>query len=431
MIPVYTSSESFSAERGEELTRGGIPLDVLSRTESIVDRVRREGDSALVALTEELDRIRLSPEEIRVLPELIDERAREASESLRRVLKQAAANVRDFHQRQKESSWRIDLDDGTVLGQKVVPLDAVGLYVPGGRATYPSTLIMTSIPAQIAGVERLVVVSPPGSVESSPALAYTLQMLGISEVYQVGGAQAVAALAYGTRTIAKVDKIVGPGNIYVTAAKKLVFGQVGIDSIAGPSEIVILADGTANPRYVASDLISQAEHGSGDERALLITTSSSLVDRVREELTRQVEDLPRAEDVDKVLRTRSAAVLVKSVDSGLELVDRIAPEHLEILTRDAEHLAERVKHAGAIFIGEHSPVSVGDFFAGPNHVLPTGATARFSSPLGVYDFVKRSSVIHFSRNRLTQDRESIERFARVEGFEAHARSIAVRFEAED
>jgi histidinol dehydrogenase len=431
MIPIYASRETFSVEGGEGLTRGGIPSEVLSRTESIVERVRCEGDTALVALTEELDGVRLTPEEIAVPSELIDERASAASESMRGVLKRAAANVRDFHERQKEPSWRIELDDGTVLGQNIVPLDAVGLYVPGGRATYPSTLIMTSIPAQIAGVERIVVVTPPGSVESSPALAYTLQMLGISEVYRVGGAQAVAALAYGTQTVSKVDKIVGPGNIYVTAAKKLVFGQVGIDSIAGPSEIVILADGTANPRYVASDLISQAEHGSGDERALLISTSSRLVERVRGELMRQVEGLPRAEMVEKVLRTRGAAILVTSVDSGLELVDRIAPEHLEILTQNAAYVAERVKHAGAIFIGAHSPVPVGDFFAGPNHVLPTGATARFSSPLGVYDFVKRSSLIHFSRNRLVQDRESIESFARMEGFEAHARSIAVRFEAED
>jgi histidinol dehydrogenase len=431
MIPVYLNSESFISERREELTGGGIPADVLHRVETIIERVRNEGDRALVALTEELDGIRLEPDRIRVPPELIAETASEAPGSIREVLEQAASNVRAFHERQREQSWRTELDDGTVLGQKVVPLDAVGLYVPGGKAIYPSTLIMTSIPARIAGVERLVVVSPPGSIDRTPALACAIQMLGISEVYQVGGAQAVAALAYGTRTVSKVDKIVGPGNIYVAAAKKLVFGQVGVDSIAGPSEIVILADDTANPRYVASDLISQAEHGSGDERALLVSTSARLVDRVREELARQLEDLPRAADVDTVLRTRGAAVVVEGVEGGIELIDRIAPEHLEILTRDAVSHAERVRNAGAIFVGEYSPVAVGDFFAGPNHVLPTGTTARFSSPLGVYDFVKRSSLVQYSRKRLARDRESIETFARIEGFEAHARSIAVRFEGGD
>jgi histidinol dehydrogenase len=256
-------------------------------------------------------------------------------------------------------------------------------------------------------------------------------MLGISEVYRVGGAQAVAALAYGTRVVSRVDKIVGPGNIYVAAAKKLVFGQVGVDSIAGPSEIVILADETTNPWYVAADLISQAEHGSGDERALLVSTSADLVDRVRDELTRQLEDLPRAADVEMVLKKRGAAVVVDGIERGIELIDRIAPEHLEILTRDADSLTEQVRNAGAIFVGEHSPVAVGDFFAGPNHVLPTGTTARFSSPLGVYDFVKRSSLVQYSRKGLARDRESIETFARIEGFEAHARSIAIRFEGED
>jgi histidinol dehydrogenase len=343
------------------------------------------------------------------------------------VLRNAAANIRRFHERQKESSWSFEHEDGTLLGQKITPLDTVGVYVPGGHAVYPSTVLMNVIPAQIAGVRRLVACTPPGTIEKAPALAYALELLGVQEVYRIGGAQAVAAMAYGTATVPRVDKIVGPGNAYVATAKKLLYGTVGIDSLAGPSEIVVLADATADPVYVAADLLSQAEHGSGDERAILVSTSKDLVKAVQEEIERQLSDLPRAPAVREVLEKHGAAVVVSDREGAVSVVDQIAPEHLEIMMEDADELAQRVRNAGAIFVGPSSPVPIGDFYAGPNHVLPTGGTARFASPLGVYDFIKRSSLVRYSRERLRQDREDIEAFARTEGFEAHARAVSVRF----
>jgi histidinol dehydrogenase len=380
-----------------------------------------------VSLTEELDGMKLGIDELRVASQDIADSAARTSTAVRSILNHAADNIRAFHENQKEESWKVELEDGSVLGQKLAPLDIVGVYVPGGQATYPSTLLMNAIPAGIAGVSRLVVCTPPGTIERSPALACALRQLGISEVYRVGGAQAVAAMAYGTKTIPRVDKIVGPGNTFVVAAKKLVYGLVGIDSLAGPSEIVVVADKTADPSYVAADLLSQAEHGSGDERAVLISTSEELIGAVQTEIERQLQDLPRAPDIKNVLDKHGGAVLVRDLNAALAVADRLAQEHLEILAEGADELAERVRHAGAIFIGPSSPVPVGDFYAGPNHVLPTGGTARFASPLGVYDFIKRSSIIRYSREKLTRDREDIEAFARVEGFEAHARSIAVRF----
>jgi histidinol dehydrogenase len=428
MIRVYENQTAFRVERRSSLQGAGqVPDEVLRRVEKVLQQIQKDGDAALLAWIEKLDGVPLKPNQLRVSQELIEASASQASESLRSVLERAASNVRAFHQRQREQGWTIKNDDGSFLGQKVTPLGKVGIYVPGGKATYPSTLIMSSIPAQIAGVAHQIVATPPGTIERSAALAYAVQMLGITDVYQIGGAQAIGALAFGTETVPRVDKIVGPGNIYVATAKKLVFGQVGIDAIAGPSEIVVLADETADPAYVAADLLSQAEHASGEERAVLVSTSSDLVNEVAEEVTRQLKGLPRAEEIEKILQKHGAAVVVASMEEGVSLVNEIAPEHLEILARDEEQLAEQVSNAGAIFLGEHSPVPVGDFYAGPNHVLPTGTTARFTSPLGVYDFVKRTSLIRYSRKKLARDREDIETFARVEGFEAHARSIAVRF----
>jgi histidinol dehydrogenase len=429
MIPVFESVEAFLKERSDTLDEIGVlPKQVMDRVESIVEQVRREGDGALVRLSRDIDEVEIDATQLLVPNDVIEESAARTSEQVQSVLKKARLNIQLFHERQKESRWQIEFEDGTVLGQRVVPLSTVGIYVPGGKAPYPSSLLMNGVPAKIAGVGRLVVATPPGTIERCPALAFALQMLGIGEVYRLGGAQAVAALAYGTKTVPKVDKIVGPGNIYVAAAKKLVFGQVGIDSIAGPSEIAVLADESADARYVAADLLSQAEHGSGDERSFLITTSKSLIQCVQKELSRQLAELPRSEEVQKILYENGAAIWVPDIGHGVSLVDRIAPEHLEIICVDAEAVASRIQHAGAVFIGAFSPVPVGDFFAGPNHVLPTGGTARFTSPLGVYDFVKRSSWVRYSRERLAQDRESIETFARVEGFEAHARAISVRFE---
>lgn len=428
MIPMYEGADSFLAFRDKASGIGGISAEVMTRAGFIVERVRLEGDRALVALALELDGVRLREQQLRVDASVIDASAAETPSSVRGVLERAAENIRSYHQRQKERSWSYVSDDGTLLGQRVSALCIVGVYVPGGKAVYPSSLLMNCIPAQIAGVGRIIVATPPGVIESCPALACAIQMLGISEVFQVGGAQAIGALAFGTDSIPSVDKIVGPGNAYVAAAKKHVFGHVGIDNLAGPSEIAVLADDGANARWVAADLLSQAEHGSGDERAILITPSLRLIDHVRDELGSQLKSLPRARDVEKVLGDHGACVLVSDMNEGVSLVDLIAPEHLEILSEEADQLAEEVHHAGAIFIGSFSPVPVGDFYAGPNHVLPTGGTARFASPLGVYDFVKRTSVIRYSKQRLERDRQSIETFARVEGFEAHARAISVRFE---
>lgn len=428
MIRVFEDETSFLAERGDELLGAGAPsADVLASVESILARVRAGGDRALVELGKELDGVELEAGDLRVDVKTISQQAAQASEAIRSVLANAAANIRRFHERQKESSWSFELEDGSLLGQKITPLDTVGVYVPGGKAIYPSTVLMNVIPAQIAGVRRLIVCTPPGTIEKAPALARALEQLGLREVYRVGGAQAVAAMAYGTATVPRVDKIVGPGNAYVTTAKKLLYGTVGIDSLAGPSEIVVLADAGADPSYVAADLLSQAEHGSGDERAILVSTSPELVRAVGDEIERQLADLPRAAAIRTVLERHGAAVVVADLDAALSLVNRLAPEHLEILADGAEALAQRVANAGAIFMGPSSPVPVGDFYAGPNHVLPTGGTARFASPLGVYDFVKRSSLIRYSRERLTRDRKDIETFARAEGFEAHARSIAARF----
>lgn len=402
--------------------------EVQVRVRAILERVRRDGDEALVALTAELDGVSLRPEELRVGRDELARSAARVPDGFRRVLSNAAANIRRYHELQVQQGFEIDVGDGASLGQRVRALDSAGVYVPGGQASYPSSVLMNVIPARIAGVSRIVAVTPPGALERSPELAAAFELLELDEVYRVGGAQAVAALAYGTPTIRPVDKIVGPGNAYVAEAKRLVFGQVGIDSLAGPSEIAILADESANPSYVASDLLSQAEHGSGDERAVVVTTSRKLAEDVREEIERQVRDLPRRDSVERVLAEHGALVVVTDLDQAVALVDRLAPEHLEILADRADELAERVKNAGGIFIGPYSPVPLGDFYAGPNHVLPTGATARFASPLGVQDFVKRTSIVRYTRTRLENERADIEAFARAEGFEAHARAIAIRFE---
>ena len=428
MIRVFDNQDAFLIERGAAASAAGMtPPEVLSRVEEIIRWVRAEGDGALVELAERLDGVRLGPNDLRVDAQQVSAQAAKATDAIRSVLMNAAGNVRRFHERQKETGWSVELEDGSLLGQKVAALDTVGVYVPGGEAVYPSTLIMNTVPAQIAGVRRIIVCTPPGTIERSPALAAAVEYLELTEVFRVGGAQAIAAMAFGTATVPRVDKIVGPGNVYVTTAKKLLYGVVGIDSLAGPSEIVVLADGGADASFVAADLLSQAEHGSGDERAILVSTSRELINAVSAEMIKQMEDLPRAAMIRTVLEKHGAAVLVSDMDQGVALVDELAPEHLEIMADGAESLAQRVKNAGAIFMGASSPVPIGDFYAGPNHVLPTGGTARFASPLGVYDFIKRSSLIRYSREKLARDRNDIEAFARAEGFEAHARSIATRF----
>jgi histidinol dehydrogenase len=427
MMRIFEVPEAYFRNRAVD--EEGASRELRDRVEAIVERVRKDGDRALLELSRELDSVSLGREDLRVSSEDLARSAVRASAAFRSVLSLARDNIRRYHERQVQQGFEIVDPDGTSLGQRLRPLESVGVYVPGGEASYPSTVLMNVIPAQLAGVSRIVVVTPPGALERSNELAAALDLLGLEEIYRVGGAQAVAALAYGTETLRPVVKIVGPGNAYVAEAKRLVFGRVGIDAIAGPSEIVVLADESADPRYVAADLLSQAEHGSGDERAILVTTSRDLAERVCREVEAQTKTLPRRGSIENVLARHGAIVLAETIPEAIAAVDRIAPEHLEVLTEDAEGVAERISNAGAIFVGPWSPVPVGDFYAGPNHVLPTGATARFASPLGVQDFMKRSSVVRYSRERLERDRADIEAFARAEDFEAHARAVAIRFEA--
>jgi len=405
----------------------GLNNDVLTRTEAIIREIRERGDAALIEFTARFDGAQLTPETLRVDRQTIEEMAAQVDDDLIAAMREAIANIRHYHEHQLTKDWEITRDNGVRLGQRVRPIEIVGLYVPGGSAAYPSTVMMNAVPAQVAGVERIVVVTPPAQFRQNPVVAATLKELNLFEVYTIGGAQAVAALAYGTETIPRVDKIVGPGNQYVAAAKKLVYGAVDIDSIAGPSEIVVIADDTARADFVAADLLSQAEH-SEDAAAILITPQASLAEAVREEIVKQTQTLSRREIIERSLADFGALIVVESLDAACALADQIAPEHIEIITEDGEATAAKINHAGAIFIGAYSPEPVGDYFAGTNHVLPTGGTARFSSALGVYDFQKRTSVIRYTREELMRTAPSIERLALAEGFEAHARSATIRYE---
>ena len=390
---------------------------------AIIDEVRARGDRALIDYTAqfdkvELDQLRINEGELRRCAERVDQRVLGA-------LREAINNVRAFHERQVEKSWTINPGEGIRLGQRLTALDRVGLYVPGGTAAYPSSVVMNVVPAQVAGVERIVVTTPPRSLSENSAVAAALLELNVTEVYGVGGAQAIAALAFGTETIPRVDKITGPGNKYVAAAKKLVFGIVGIDAIAGPSEIVIVADQTARADFIAADLLAQAEHGE-DASAILITTSEALASAVSAEVERQVESLPRREIAISSLQEYGAIVLVETMEEACAIVNEMAPEHVEIVTSDDEAIAQKIRHAGAIFFGAYTPEAVGDYLAGPNHVLPTGRTARFSSALGVYDFVKRTSLLRYSESAFAAVADSVATLAESEGLAAHARSAVVR-----
>ncbi|HEX5084178.1 MAG TPA: histidinol dehydrogenase [Blastocatellia bacterium] len=410
------------------LSRGvGLNNEILARTDAIISEIRERGDAALVEFTERFDGVKLSPETLRADRRTIEELAAQVDDDLIAAMREAIANIRHYHERQLTHDWEIERENGVRLGQRVRPLEIVGLYVPGGSAAYPSTVMMNAVPAQVAGVRRIVVVTPPAQFKQNPVIAATLKELNLFEVYTVGGAQAVAALAYGAGAIPRVDKIVGPGNQYVAAAKKLVYGAVDIDSIAGPSEIVVIADDTARADFVAADMLSQAEH-SEDAAAILITPSQKLAEAVREEIIKQTRTLSRREIVERSLADFGALIVVESLAAACALADRIAPEHVEVITEDDEGAAAKINHAGAIFIGAYSPEPVGDYFAGTNHVLPTGGAARFSSALGVYDFLKRTSVIRYTREELTRTAPSIERLALAEGFEAHARSATIRYE---
>jgi histidinol dehydrogenase len=335
--------------------------------------------------------------------------------------------VRAFHELERQHSWVVETEPGVFLGQRITAIERAGLYVPGGTASYPSSVVMNVVPAQVAGVDRVIVATPPRTLHENPAVAAALVELGVTEVYAIGGAQAIAALAYGTETVPRVDKVTGPGNRYVAAAKKLVFGLVGIDSIAGPSEVVIVADETARAPYVASDLLAQAEH-SEDASAILLTTSDALGQEVVRELAIQTSELARAEIIQESLNRYGAIIIVDDMDEACALVNDLAPEHLEIMAGDEEGIASRIRHAGAIFFGDHSPEAVGDYLAGPNHVLPTGGAARFSSGLGVCDFLKRTNTVKFSAAELKRTAPMISALAHTEGLDAHARSVLIRLE---
>lgn len=395
----------------------------------IIEDIRKRKDLALFEYTKRFDKAELNRDSIRVSAEEIKEAYALIDPDVLNVIRKAAKNIEIYHAKQKQYSWFDSEPSGIILGQKVTPIGAVGVYVPGGKAAYPSSVLMNVIPARVAGVERIAMVTPPDS--DGKVYAGTLvaaNEAGVTEIYKVGGAQAIAALAHGTESIKKVDKIVGPGNIYVALAKKAVYGHVSIDSIAGPSEILVIADETANPRYVAADLLSQAEH---DElaSAILITTSQEVAEQVSLEVERFTETLSRKEIIIKSLENYGYILLADTIEEAVEAANEIASEHLEILTRDPFLIMTKIKNAGAIFLGEYSSEPLGDYFAGPNHVLPTNGTAKFFSPLGVDDFIKKSSIISYSREALETVYPDIVKFAKAEGLTAHANSIAVRFES--
>jgi len=395
---------------------------------SILEKVRKEKDEALFAFTEKFDGAKLTKETILVTEEEIKEAYTLVEDSLIEVIRKALVNIRAFHEKQKRYGWFDSTSDGIILGQKISPLSRVGVYVPGGKAAYPSSVLMNVVPAKVAGVEEIIMTTPcnkEGKVY--PGTLVAAKEAGVDRIFKVGGAQAIAALAYGTESIPKVDKIVGPGNIYVALAKKAVFGYVSIDSVAGPSEILVLADETANPRFVAADLLSQAEH---DEMAsaILVTTSEKLAKQVSLEIDALTEQLSRKEIIRKSLDQYGYLLLADSMEDAIEVVNEIASEHLEIQTKDAFTIMTKIKNAGAIFIGEYSSEPLGDYFAGPNHVLPTNGTAKFFSPLSVDDFIKKSSIISYSKEALEPIRQDIIQFAKAEQLTAHANSIQVRFE---
>jgi histidinol dehydrogenase len=401
--------------------------DVVRTVSDIIQVVRERGDAGLFELTERFDSISLSSQNVRVEPALLEKLAGQVSSEVRMALRTAANNIRQFHELQREYTRLMNQPDGVQLIHRVQPLDAVGMYVPGGQAAYPSTVLMMAIPAQVAGVPRLVAVTPARSFLTQPVLAAAFVEAGISEVYTVGGAQAIAALAYGTESIPRVAKIVGPGNRYVAEAKRQVYGVVDVDAITGPSEVVVIADDTADPVLVAADMLAQAEH---DElaAAICVTTSETLAACVAEQLAYQAATLSRREVVEAALARFGAIFLVASLSEAVQLVNRLAPEHVEVMTAEPERLAEDIAFAGAVFVGAASAEAVGDYFAGPSHVLPTGGTARFFSPLGVYDFVRRTNVIRYTTERLVKTADMITRLAEAEVLDGHARSIRLRIE---
>ena len=397
----------------------------------ILDKVKEEKDAAVFAYTAKFDGAELTADTIEVTDAEIEEAYAQVDDTLLTVIRKAKDNIESYHAKQRQNSWFDSNPDGTILGQKITPLHRVGVYVPGGKAVYPSSVLMNVMPAKVAGVDEIIMVTPPGkNGKVSPNTLVAAKEAGVDKIYKVGGAQAIAALAYGTESIPKVDKIVGPGNIYVALAKKAVYGHVSIDSIAGPSEILVVADETANPRYVAADLLSQAEH---DElaSAILVTTSEKLAHEVSNQVDGFLKELSRAEIISKSLDNYGYILLADTMEDVIDVANEIASEHLEIQTKNPFEVMTKIRNAGAIFIGEYASEPLGDYFAGPNHILPTNGTAKFFSPLSVDDFIKKSSIISYSREALQKVHKDIESFAKAEQLTAHANSIHVRFEEED
>ena len=429
-------------ERLDQNTKKNLLEDLLKRSPNsygkyeesvreILDAVRERGDEALFGYTKKFDGADINAGNILVTESEIKEAYEAVDEGLLEVVRKALVNIRAYHEKQMQYSWFDSKPDGTMLGQKVTALQRVGVYVPGGKAAYPSSVLMNVMPAKVAGVDEIIMVTPPGrDGKVTPTTLVAAKEAGVDKVYKAGGAQAVGALAYGTESIPKVDKIVGPGNIYVALAKKAVYGHVSIDSIAGPSEILVLADGTANPRYAAADLLSQAEH---DElaSAILVTTSMELAKKVSEWTKRFTEELSRGEIIQKSLDNYGHILVADSMEEAIEAANEIASEHLEIMTENPFEVMTKIRNAGAIFIGEYSSEPLGDYFAGPNHVLPTNGTAKFFSPLSVDDFIKKSRIISYSREALEKIHTDIERFAEAEQLSAHANSVRVRFDGQD
>lgn len=422
LLPIY-SFEQFQ-QQGSYFFLDKFPeqKEAVSR---IIERVRREGDSALKDLTRSLDGVELAG--LKVTSGEMDRACAEVAPGLKQAIRQARENIEQFHRRQLPSSWW-EPGEGWLMGQRFTPLKSAGIYVPGGTACYPSSVLMAAVPASLAGVKQILLCTPPDSTGNvNPVILMAARESGVQDIFKVGGAQAIAAMAYGTETVPRVDKIVGPGNIYVTLAKKEVFGQVGIDLLAGPSELLIVADEQADPAFIAADLLSQAEHDILS-RVFLATTSRQLAEQVLAQLEEQLILLPRKETVKRCLQDNGAVILLSSLEQSWEIANRLAPEHLELHLVDPWRYLDRFKNAGAIFLGSYSPSPLGDYWAGSNHVLPTGGTARYASPLGVMDFVKYSQVVYYSPEAFYKAGPSIEVLARQEGLEAHARAVAIRGE---
>lgn len=424
MIKIYDSDKLPLKEILPRKSEDSLKTEAIVR--EIIENVRKNGDKALFEYCEKFDGVKLDA--FKVSGEEISEALSETDEEFLNILREAKENIEAFHTLQKRNNFVKNDKTGVVMGQKITPVEKAGLYVPGGTASYPSSVLMNAIPARIAGVERIVMVTPPSkNGKIAPSILAAAHIAGVDEIYKLGGAQAVAALAYGTESVPKVDKIVGPGNIFVATAKKMVFGEVNIDMVAGPSEILVIADGGCNPAFVAADLLSQAEHDKMAS-AILITDSEALAKSVAEELEKQIPLLPRADICRASVDNNGKIILVPNLKRAVEISNEIAPEHLELAVEEPFGLLNDVKNAGSIFLGRNVPEALGDYFAGPNHTLPTMGTARFSSPLSVDDFIKKSSFIYYTKEALEKDKDKIVSFAKREGLDAHAKSVSVRFE---